>query len=338
MLTLPRPLRAVLKPQVILPLLLAAALLAFAISLGDVHQVVARVRNLPMPVLWISLAAAAGYLACKAVQLRLMLRQINVAIPARSFWLAFAVGELTVTLPLGMFSQNWVLSASREIAIGRSAAATVMMVLAEIAVVFLFLAVTGIPGWPGTRPLCIAVLAILALLLVALVIYERHARAVSSRLRNRTLRQGVSALLETLRGLRRLSTPLMLTISIALAAMYLGALTLAFWQVGRGMDAHHLDYLTAATIYAFSLAVILVGAGIFSQIGTLELLGMLAARAWDIDYTDGLAMMLGFRIVWTASIWLLCLPIVAALWREMPRRASTSVNRGKVDSSKEVQR
>lgn len=323
MLRLPRPLRALLKPQVIVPVLLAAALLAFAISFGDVHQVLLRVRALPATVLWMSLAAAACYLACKAAQLKLMLTQIDVAIPARPFWLAFAIGELTVTLPLGMFSQNWVLSASRKIAIGRSAAATVMMVLAEIAVVFLFLAVSGVPGWPYTRPLCIAVLAILALLLAALVIFERHARAVSSRLRNHALRRGVTALLEILRGLRKLSTPLMLAISIALAAVYLGALTVSFWLVGRGMDVQPFGYLTATTIYAFSLAIILIGAGLFSQIGTVELLGMAAARAWGIGYTDGLAIMLGFRIVWTASIWLLCLPIVGVMWREMPSRQAS---------------
>jgi hypothetical protein len=31
-------------------------------------------------------------------------------------------------------------------------------------------------------------------------------------------------------------------------------------------------------------------------------------------------MMLGFRIVWTGAIWLLCLPIVGAMWREIPSR------------------
>jgi hypothetical protein len=47
---------------------------------------------------------------------------------------------------------------------------------------------------------------------------------------------------------------------------------------------------------------------------------MVIAQAWGIGYTDGLAMMLGFRIVWTGSIWLLCLPLVASTWREMPTR------------------
>lgn len=312
--------RRLLKPQVILPVLLAVALLVFAFSLGDVHRVMHRVGRLPVHTWLLALAAAACYLVCKAAQLKLMLTQIDVRIPARPFWLAFAVGELTVTLPLGMFSQNWVLSASRRIHIGRSSAATVMMVLAEIAVVFLFLAVVGLPAWPDLRPLAIALLVAIGLSLLGLLAFERHARKLVARLHHRWTRRGAEAALEMLRGLRKLSTPVLLVISIVLAAVYLGALTYAFWIVGRGMDAHHLGYLTAATIYMFSLAVILVGAGLFSQIGTVELLGMFAAHATGIDYTDGLALMLGFRIAWTGSIWVLCLPIVALLWREIPSR------------------
>lgn len=312
--------RALLRPQVLLPVLLAVALLAFAFSLGDVHKVMQRVGALSPRTLGLALAAAACYLACKALQLRLMLTQIDVRIPARPFWLAYAVGELTVTLPLGLFSQNWVLSAARRVHIGRSSAATVMMLLAEIAATFLFLAVAGIPGWPDVHWIAVAILALFALLLAGAVLFGERAHPHLARLPRVWMRRAAATGLEMLRGLRRLSTPVMLAIAIVLAAVYLGALTYAFWIVGRGMDAHHLDYLTAATIYLFSLAIILIGAGLFSQIGTVELLGMLAARAWGIDYTDGLALMLGFRIVWTAAIWLLCLPIVGLLWREMPRR------------------
>jgi len=314
------PAGALLKPKVILPVLLAAALLVFAFSLGDIHDVIGRVGKLPVQVLLLSLAAAACYLACKAVQLKLMLTQIEVRIPAGPFWLAFAVGELTVTLPLGLFSQNWVLSASRRIHIGRSSAATVMMLLAEIAVVFLFLAVVGIPGWPDVHWTAVGVLGFFALLLTGAVLFGEKAHPHLSKLPHAWMGKSARTALEMLGGLRKLSTPVTLVISIVLAAVYLGALTFAFWIVGRGMHVHHLGYLTAATIYIFSLAIVLVGAGLFSQIGTVELLGMLAARAWGLDYTDGLAMMLGFRIVWTGAIWLLCLPIVGLTWREMPSR------------------
>jgi len=319
--------RAVLKPQVILPVLLAAALLVFAFSLGDLGEVVARLRDLPLRVLGISIGGAAVYLGCKAVQLRLMLRRIDVCIPPRPFWLAFAVGELTVTLPLGLFSQNWVLSASRRVHVGRSSAATVMMLLVEIATVFLFLAVIAIPGWSEVRWISVALLVVFASAVAAALLFEDRARKLPDRFHREWVKKIAKGAIELLDGLRRLCTPHTIAVSLVLAAIYLGALATAFWQVGRGMHVQHLSYLDATTIYMFSLAVILIGAGLISQIGTVDLLGMVIARAWGIGYTDGLAMMLGFRIVWTGSIWLLCLPIVGATWREMPTKSNKRKDR-----------
>lgn len=321
-----------LKPHVILPVLLATALLVFAFSLGDLGKVVARLGGLPPHVLGIAVVAAAAYLGCKAVQLRLMLARIDVRIPARSFWLAFAVGELTVTLPLGLFSQNWVMSASRRIDVGRSSAATVMMLLVEIATVFLFLAVMGVPGRGGTRWIAVALLAVFALALAIALVFEGRLRMLANRVRGDWQRKAARGGMEMLDGLRKLCTPATIGISLVLAAIYLGALCVAFWQVGTGMRVEHLTFLDATTIYMFSLAVILIGAGLVSQIGTLDLLGMVVAQAWGIGYTDGLAMMLGFRIVWTGSIWLLCLPTVATTWREMPSRR----RQGSGDGGKEI--
>ena len=318
--------RAILKPQVILPVLLAAALLVFAFSLGDLGKVVARLRDLPLRVLGISVGSAAIYLGCKAVQLRLMLRRIDVCIPPRPFWLAFAVGELTVTLPLGLFSQNWVLSASRRVHVGRSSAATVMMLLVEIATVFLFLAVIAIPGWSEVRWISVALLVMFTAAVASALLFEDKARKLPDRFHREWLKKIAKGAVELLDGLRKLCTPHTIAVSLVLAAIYLGALGTAFWQVGRGMHVQHLSYLDATTIYMFSLAVILIGAGLISQIGTVDLLGMVIARAWGIGYNDGLAMMLGFRIVWTGSIWLLCLPIVGTTWREMPTESNKRKN------------
>lgn len=311
-------LRHVLKPQVVLPVLLAAALLVFAFNLGDLGKVVSRLRDLPLHVLGISVGAAAIYLGCKAAQLRLMLTRIDVCIPPRSFWLAFAVGETTVTLPLGLFSQNWVMSASRRVHVGTSSAATVMMLLVEIAAVLLFLAVVGIHGWNAVRWVAVALLVLLVSFVVGAVLFEDKARKFAGGVRREWLKKIAKAGVELLDGLRKLCTPHTIGVSLVLAAVYLGALTIAFWQIGRGMHVQHLDYLSAAAIYTFSLAIILIGAGIVSQIGTIDLLGMVIAQAYGIGYTDGLAMMLGFRIVWTGSIWVLTLPMIGATWREMP--------------------
>ena len=256
-----------------------------------------------------------------------MLRRIDVCIPPRPFWLAFAVGELTVTLPLGLFSQNWVLSASRRIHVGRSSAATVMMLLVEIATVFLFLAVIEIPGWSEVRWISVALLVMFTSAVAAALLFEDKARKLPGRFHREWLKKIAKGAIELLDGLRKLCTPHTIAVSLVLAAIYLGALGTAFWQVGRGMHVQHLSFLDATTIYMFSLAVILIGAGLISQIGTVDLLGMVIARAWGIGYTDGLAMMLGFRIVWTGSIWLLCLPIVGATWREMPTESNKRKNK-----------
>ena len=320
--------RAVLKPQVVLPVLLAAALLVFAFKLGDLGKVVGRLKTLPLHVQGVSVGCAAIYLGCKAVQLHLMLKRIDVAIPARPFWLAFAVGEMTLTLPLGLFSQNWVLSASRRVHVGRSSAATVMMLLVEIAVVFLFLAIMGVPGWTSVRWAAVGLLVLFVAIVASAVLFEKKARQISNGVQREWLKKAAKGGVELLDGLRKLCTPSTIGVSLVLAAVYLGALTVAFWQIGRGMHVQHLVYLDAATIYMFSLAVILIGAGLVSQIGTVDILGMVVARAWGVGYTDGLAMMLGFRIVWTGSIWLLCLPMVASTWREIPSHGGSSSDRG----------
>jgi hypothetical protein len=326
--------RAILKPQVVLPVLLAAALLVFAFKLGDLGKVVGRLKTLPLHVPGLSVGCAAIYLGCKAVQLHLMLKRIGVTIPARSFWLAFGVGEMTLTLPLGLFSQNWVLSAARRVDIGRSSSATVMMLLVEVAVVFLFLAVVGVPGWTSVRWAAVGLLVVFIAIVAAAVMFEDKARRLANGVRHEWLKKAAKGGVELLDGLRKLCTPSTIGISLVLAAVYLGALTVAFWQIGRGMHVQHLAYIDAATIYMFSLAVILIGAGLVSQIGTIDILGMVVARAWGIGYTDGLAMMLGFRIVWTGSIWLLCLPMVASTWREIPSRG----NHDSSDGGQEVPR
>ena len=323
---------AILRPQVILPVLLATALLMFAFKLGDLDKVVGRLKALPLHVPGVAVGCAAIYLGCKAVQLHWMLKRIGVSIPARPFWLAFGVGEMTLTLPLGLFSQNWVLSASRRVHVGRSSAATVMMLLVEIMVVLLFLAVVGVPGWTSVRWTAVGLLVLFIAFVAAAVWFDDKARGLADGVQREWLKKAAAGGVELLDGLRKLCTPPTIGVSLVLAAIYLGALTVAFWQVARGMHVQHLGFIDAATIYMFSLAVILVGVGLVSQIGTVDILGMVVAQAWGIGYTDGLAMMLGFRIVWTGAIWLLCLPMVASTWREIPSHGG----HGSSDGGQEV--
>ncbi|MGH8162075.1 MAG: lysylphosphatidylglycerol synthase domain-containing protein [Gammaproteobacteria bacterium] len=320
--TLRRTLRAIFHPKVILPVLLTAALLAVALNLGDVGKVMGRVQAIPVWVMAVALAMAVAYLAIKCWQLHILLRHIGLHPGWHRLVLAFSVGELTVTLPFGIFAQNWVLSTtgrSKRSSFGRSSAATVAMLLIETVVVLLFLAVIGIPHWPQLRT--VAALFAFGLVLLAWLAlrFGHRLKHLHGRMRHPVLRKTFNQVIDLVNSLEKLYDVRLAAVNILAAAAYLGALAFAFMMVGYAMGVPHLNFLTAATIYAFSLAVVLMFGGLLSQIGTVEVVGMGAAHVWGISLTDGLALMLGFRVVWTGAIWLVNLPLVFVLWRTLKR-------------------
>lgn len=315
-------LRLLAEPALLLPVLLAGALLAVAFNLGDLGKVVGRVQAIPIAVMLFALAMGVAYLVLKLWQLHLLLANLGLHPGWRRLLLAFAVGELAVTLPFGIFAQNWILStAGGRARFGRSSAATVVMLVVETLVVLALLAVVGIPRWPQLQPTAAICAAGFLAVVVSVLRFERIARRLALRIRRPLLHRAALEALGLLRGLKRLSSARVLAINIAIAAAYLGALAFAFMAVGRSVGLHHLSYLAAATIYAFSLAVVLICGGLISQIGTVEILGMGAAQAWGLSLTDGLALMLAFRLVWTGVIWLVNLPVVLLLWRSLRRES-----------------
>ena len=301
---------------VIAPVVLAGVLFFVAIRLGDPGRTLGEIHRLPLSVLAMSLLMAAIYLGLKAWQLHLLLGNLGIRPDWRRLGLAFAVGELALTLPFGLFAQNWVLARTGRANFAESAAATVVMLLVEIMVVLLLLAVAGIRGWPAVRPLAVAAAVGMCVLLAFVLHFEPAARRLARRFRKPALHRALSAAIDLISGLRRLSNVHVLGINFLVASAYLGALIVAFMLVGQHVGLAQFGYLEAATTYAFALAVVFLTGGLISQIGTVEVLGMSAAQAaWGIPYAEGLSLMLGFRVVWTGAMWLCNLPIVALLWR-----------------------
>ncbi len=314
---LPGSLHALLRPKVLLPLLLIGALFFVALNLADLGKVMGQVKQIRLVDMALALGLAAVYLLLKGMQLHLLLFNLGAHLDWRRFALAFSVGELAVTLPMGIFAQNWVLSEEKKMHFGRSSAATVVMLLMEIAVVLVVLAVVPIPGWGPLQPAAAALLCVLAVLMFGVLRFEPLAQRLAHKVHHAKLHQTLLGAIGLIGGLKSLSKPHVLGINLVITPLYLGALALAFLIVGHGVGLHKLDYLQATSIYAFSLAAILLAGGLFGQIGTVEVVGMSAAKAWGMGYTEGLALMLGFRLVWTGAIWLLNGPVALRYWRAL---------------------
>lgn len=307
-------LHSMLHPRVVLPLVLAGSLFLVAVSLGDLGQVVNRVKVVPVSSMLLVLGLGAVYLLLKGLQLHLLLTDLDAHPGWRRFTLAFTVGELALTFPLGVFVQNWVLAGKKEMHFGRSSAATVVMLVMEVVVALLWLAVSGVPGWPPVRPTVAAVLLLMLILAVALLRYNLL-ESLTRRIKHHQVHRFLAEAVGLLDGLRRLGKWRVFGINMLITPAYLAALTAAFLVMGHGMGLHQLDYQAATTIYAFALASVLVSGGLFGQIGMVEVIGMSTAHAAGMSYANGLILMLGFRLAWTGAMWLLNGVIAAALWK-----------------------
>ena len=307
--------RVMREPRIVVPVLLAGGLLAAAVSLSNVSEVLQRMGRIPLlSVLW-TLVLAAFYLAIKGLQFRGFLAELEIFAGWRSLLIAYAVGELTLTLPLGIYAQNYVLQRVQGGDMYRTAAATTLMLAFEAGLLFLLLAVVGVRGWPWLRPL--ALVSLLGLVAFVLVVARWGRLRQWADQVTRRLGLSVPAPVKFLHGLSTLTDSGVLRRRGYLTVLYATALIGAFYTVAHGVGVGRLDISQAAAIYAFSLSVALVCGGVTSQVGVLEIAGMGAAQASGYSYSEGLAMLLGFRLVWTACIWLLGLPVVFWLRKEL---------------------
>ena len=290
-----------LRPGILLPVVLAAALLAFAFSIVDRGQVLRDIRSVPLAALAGTLGLAIAYLAVKCFQFRLLLRGLGIYPDWRQLVVAFSVGEMTLTIPSGVYLQNYVLKYIQGAGFARSSAATTAVLILESVLVFLTLAVIPVPEWAWLRPTVAGMLA--AAGLAALILYRLWVgrRALRSWLSRGSVGRGIVEMME---GLVTLWATRPVAGATLLSAVYLGLLVCAFLLIGRGVGVEGLTFRQALTIYFFSLGVILMLGGILSQLGVMEVAGLEVARAWGYTSTQGLAMLLGFRIVWVLSIWL----------------------------------
>lgn len=288
--------------EIVVPVLLAVALLSFAFVFGNLPAAFDRIRAVSATAVFGGFALALIYWILKAILFQRLLAGIHIRPDWRRLGAAYAVGEMCLTIPAGLYAQNWVLRHMHGADIARSAAATTGVLAIESTLLMLTLVMLQIPGWPWLRPAVLALMAVLGAAFLAVMSSLGRRRP---RLRRGRLRSLSAPLFRFLHALRALGRPLLMLQAALLASVYLTALVLAFLLVGRAVGDSGLTLVQAATIYFFSLGVSMLFGGMLSQLGVVESVGIGAAQAWGYDPTTALAMLLGFRLVWMGSIWLI---------------------------------
>ena len=315
---IPGWIKILVKPRILIPILLTGALLTFALSISDLPLTMGYIRSLPLSNIVEAFALALGYLLLKAIQFRFLLNALAIRPDWRKFLLAYCIGEMTLPIPSGIYAQNYVLRRIHGEKFALSSAATTMTLFIEGALVLLTLIIMKIPHWDWLRYFIWIFFGIMALLLLLLVRSQRL-RTLLTKERIGLSERLFRAARDLLAGLYTLIAPRILFPSILLSIVYLSFLILAFFIVGRGVGITNLTLEQATTIYFFSLGVTLLLGGVMTQLGVIEVAGLGASQAWGYTLTEGLAMLLGFRIVWMGSVWLISGPVAWLLRGEFRR-------------------
>jgi uncharacterized membrane protein YbhN (UPF0104 family) len=288
--------------SVLISLVVSLGLLAYVSYVGaardSANQLWLIVQRTWLPILLLTIP----YVASRAIVWYRLLQELGIRVPARQMVAAFAGGEITKSLPAGVYVQNILLGRlthlSRHSTI-RSATATTAMLGLESLLALPVALIVGIPGAPWVRWALLGIVGAWLLVLAlasALVRYRTmHMPARISQWRRRVI-ETVEEFLAAGGELIALRTLWNLIPAAVYMLVYVVDLDLIMHAVG----VHNVSFFHTAGIYAMVvLAVILIP--IPTEIGITEFAGLGGLLAYGIPHSTAAIIMLSLRLLATGA-------------------------------------
>lgn len=324
--------RKLLRPRIVIPAVLGAGMVVALFTLADARKVLDVILGFRHSYLLYFFGLMVIYEIVRCTQWHYLLRSLGIRAPLRSQIFAFAVGEITKSLPIGNYFQNYTLRQSQGTNFGLSSVATSLILLTEVVVSLVGVEILGLTDWNNwLRPtILIGVAIALAVAVVATWLFRQGQTSTRRRIwavRHPGMRRVVEELDHYRQGIGAIARPRILSIQTLLSAMYLSAAAVGLYVLAKGAGAGDISLGEAMAVYFFSLAVGLI-VPIPVDIGLIEFGGIGAFLAIGIGRDVAIGVMLLNRILslsaatLIAVIVMLCLPgeLRAAL-RGTPREA-----------------
>ncbi|MBF6591095.1 MAG: flippase-like domain-containing protein [Ktedonobacterales bacterium] len=311
--------KKLLGPKVLIPAILTIGVIAALLAFGNVGKVIALMAGFNrLYLIWFFLAMIA-YTVVRGVQWHYLLRAPNVRAPLRAQVFAFLMGEMTKSLPIGNYFQNYILERSRGTDFGRTSAASTIVIITEVGVSLLGCVLIGVGGWAWVRP--VILLGVGGFMLVCFIFSKVHdptnpPRWITSR---KTFRTVLDEFNQFRDGAHDLAHPRILLIESALSAIYLVIAGTGLWLVARGLGISGISYVGALAVYFFSLAVGLI-LPIPIDFGVVEISGTGALLAIGVSKTGAVGIMLINRFLSLASALVIAL-LGMVIFRDELRKA-----------------
>jgi uncharacterized protein (TIRG00374 family) len=306
-----------LRPSVVLPVVFSVAILGALLTFANSKKVLSLMESYPHRDLAYYLLVMVGYELVRGLQWHVMLSRLNLRVSLSAQIFSFAIGEITKSLPIGNYTQNYVLQEAEGADIGRTSAATTIIILIEVAVSLCGVVVLGLGQWTGwLRP--VIIIGVLVVSIAAATYMKLHHAHNPPRwmVNNTSLRKLLDELRQFRQGAAELLHVRFLIVPTALTTVYLVLAGTALYLVARGLGVQGLSYREALSVYFFSLAFSLIFP-LPVDIGVAELSGVGAMLAVGVDRDQAVSVMLLNRVLSIGSAIAIALVVVAILHNEL---------------------
>lgn len=303
----------------IIPAVVSAALIGGLFAFADAPRVVTLIARLDPRFLLLFFFAMVVYHAVRALQWLILLRQLKIKVGLRSRIFSYLGGAVSMYLPGGSYFQNYLLYETRDADPAETSAATTVMILTEPLMAMVIIFALGIDHWTILRwALGIGAPVIVAGLVG--IIWLLKTRGLPGWLERRKLvRRGREQIDEFIDSLARFRSPRTLALQALVAGVYLLIGGFALWLVELmlRLDAPSLSGCVAAYCFATAAAMFIP---LFTDLGSLEVGGVIALIAAGASRYGAVAMMIFDRVLMIAAVFVFLL-IAAAIWRDLVKNA-----------------
>jgi len=310
-------LRSLVRPKVVIPAVLSAGVIVALFSFADLRKVLAVMAGFQHLYLLFFFLLMIAYEVVRGAQWHYLLGRLGLRVPLRAQIFAFATAEVTKTLPVGNYFQNYVLKRAEGADFGRTSAATTLIIVGEVAVSLVGVVALGLGTW--TTAIRIAVPAGVALFAVVIWLV-RHLHHPDRRpawvARHKALRNLVAEYDQFRAGAKDILHPRAMLVLLGYTTAYLLLAGTGLYVVVRGLGISGATYGEALSVYFFSLAFALI-LPLPMDIGAIEVSGLGAFIAVGVERNAALGAMFVNRILSILSALVIALIIVAALHGEL---------------------
>jgi uncharacterized membrane protein YbhN (UPF0104 family) len=305
--------KKLLHPKVVIPVILSFAVLAGLLFFGNIEQVIRLMEGFAhLYLLWFIILMVV-YEVVRGVQWHYLLQSMDIRVPLRAQIFAYAVGEVTKSVPVGNYFQNYVLQEAEGTDFARSSAATTFIILIEVFVSLMGVAIIGLGAWSSwLRPVILIGLPVFGFIAWAAHAWHVHPRTPQWVKEHKSLLQALDAFKKFRAGAAALFRPHVVGIAVLLGAIYVIVGASALYLVVRGLGIGGVSLWQVWAVYFFSLAFSLI-IPVPMDIGATEISGVGAFLAVAMSKSDAVGAMLVNRALSLGSAIVIALIIMMIL-------------------------